>query len=607
MLNYINQGPISTIMDPLQKEFLFDNLIKSVQENVAGDKRIIVQMAPTGSGKSTTLSNHTIFEIFKQFPNFTNIFYIAPAVECIDEVYDIMSSLVGNGMLINGKTVGVYNKSHIKSWIDEGRGPTTQLNIMVISSQLFYQYYEIYPNPDFPVVLPDLIINDEAHRGQGVPHRSTTLEDTGRTDNNFDPKWFNAQERLAVLGSIIMHFTGTPTESQKMLTTLGGVLYKFLPDMPKRKEQNCFTHFVFGDSLAETADYSKKFFFNMCERVKQLQNSITPDTWQKLNGKIYKMMPGMIVGAGRDNATNGLHYFKQHPEYEDLAYLVGGDLFASTSDYKSYAGAKIKRMYDGIRLSMSNTKINVPLVMIVKDSGKVGINIKRLNTAVVLRLPSQDKIHNSYTQFVARSGRLPFFRDHDQFIELMRTIDISNDQKELVIEYYSMMSTSYVIMPNDSHLLKLVEDFYGDSTFSAAEGNDYLRENIFDSKYTSNKVSSYKLSHDKNQLYKMFRKDYCEVCEIDTNGYTGCVNLAYKGFMKQYGKFSKMDVKTYNEFFKKGVLVVDHINGNHFDNRLENLVTECPNIHNSKTIIHEDYLNRYDESGNLLDNKVEML
>jgi hypothetical protein len=510
-------------------------------------------------------------------------------------------------MLINGKTVGVYNKADVKRWIDEGRGPSTQLNVMVISSQLFYDYYEVFPNTKIPVVLPSMIINDEAHRGQGVPDKSTTREDTGVTNNNFDPKWFKAQERLSALGSIIMHFTGTPTESQKMVTTLGSTLYKFLEDMPKRKEQNCFTHFVFADTLTETASYSKKFFFNMCERVKQLQQSITPETWEKLDGKIYNMMPGMIVGAGRDNATNGLHYFKQHPEYEDLAYLTGGDLFASTSDYKSYAGVKIKRMYDGIKLSMSDTKINKPLVMIVKDSGKVGINIKRLNTAVVLRLPSQDKVHNAYTQFVARSGRLPFFRDHDQFIDLMRTIDISTDQKEMVIEYYSIMSTSYVIMPNDSHLLKLVEDFYGDNTFSATEGNNYLRENIFDNDYFNKKTSSYNLAHDQIQLHKMFRKDHCEVCAVDTNGYTKCVNLAYEGFMKQYGKFSKLDVKTYNDFFKNGVLTVDHINGNHFDNQIENLVTECPNVHNSKTIIHEDYLNRYDEFDNLIDNNHEMM
>jgi hypothetical protein len=607
MLSYSTQKTSITVMDPLQKQFLFDNLIQAVSEHIAGDKRIIVQMAPTGSGKSTTLSNHTIFEFFRQFSHFKNIFYIAPAVECIDEVYEIMSSIVGDGMLINGKTVGVYNKEDVKRWIDEDRGPTTQMNIMVISTQLFYDYYEVFPNPNFPVVLPDLIINDEAHRGQGVPHRSTTLEDTGRTDNNFDPKWFNTQERLAALGSIIMHFTGTPTESQKMLTTLGSALYNFLPDMPKRKEQNCFTHFVFADSLHETADYSKKFFFNMCERVRLLQRSITVDTWKQLDGKIYKMMPGMIVGAGRDNATNGLHYFKQLPEYEDLANFVKGDLFASTSDYKSYAGLKIKRMYDGIKLSMTDKKINVPLVMIVKDSGKVGINIKRLNTAVVLRLPSQDKIHNAYTQFVARSGRLPFFRDHDQFIDLMKNINISDEQKELVIEYYSIMSTSYVILPNDSHLLKLVEEFYGDNTFTATEGNDYLREGIFSAKYTSNRISSYKLAHDKNQLYKMFRKDQCEVCAVQSNGYTECVNLAYAGFMKQYGKFSSLDLSSFNDFFKNGVLAVDHINGNHFDNRPENLVTECPNIHNAKTIIHEDYLNSYDEFGNLVDNNYELL
>jgi hypothetical protein len=598
MFDFVPHSYSVTTMDPLQKEFLFDNLIQAVRENTAGDNRIIVQMAPTGSGKSTTLSNHTIFELFRQFTQFKNIFYIAPAVECIDEVYDTMSSIVSTGMLINGKTVGVYNKADVKRWIDEDRGPATQLNVMVISSQLFYEYYEVYPNPKISVVLPDIIINDEAHRGQGVPHSSTTYEDTGSTNNNFDPKWFNAQERLATLGSIIMHFTGTPTESQKMKTTLGGVLYKFLEDMPKRKEQNCFTHFVFADSLDDTAAYSKNFFFNMCERVRNLQNSITSDTWKKLDGKIYKMMPGMIVGAGRDNATNGLQYIKQHPEYENLAYSVNGDLFASTSDYKSYAGDKIKRMYDGIKLSMSDEKINVPLVMLVKDSGKVGINIKRLNTAVVLRLPSQDRIHNAYTQFVARSGRLPFFRDHDVFIDLMRNVDIPDGQKELVVEYYSIMSTSYVIMPNDSHLLKLVQDFYGDSTFTAPEGNDYLLENIFSKSYFNNKISSYKLAHDQNQLHKMFRKDHCEICAVESNGLTKCENLAYDGYAKQYNNFV-LSREIFSTFWKK-TLNVDHINGNHFDNRPENLVTACANVHSVKGMIHQDYNNRYDENQNLI-------
>ena len=80
--------------------------------------------------------------------------------------------------------------------------------------------------------------------------------------------------------------------------------------------------------------------------------------------------------------------------------------------------------------------------------------------------------------------------------------------------------------------------------------------------------------------YKIYRKDYCE--NIDGR----------LGFTCTYTAPNKEQLEVMNnvELTFKGWLQVDHIDGNHKNNKEENLQTLCACCHTIKTAIYKDYL-----------------
>lgn len=73
--------------------------------------------------------------------------------------------------------------------------------------------------------------------------------------------------------------------------------------------------------------------------------------------------------------------------------------------------------------------------------------------------------------------------------------------------------------------------------------------------------------------YKNHRKDYCE----NAKG-------KYKGWLGVPCKVTKMFTR---------FLTVDHLDGNHKNNDLDNLMTLCPTCHAVKTWIFSDHAKRY--------------
>lgn len=578
-------------IEPLQQEFLVDNVIDAIEKVMkAATKKAIVVQAPTGSGKSFTITNYTAILIAQNFKKIKNVFFAAPSQECVDEPLESMMKY--DKTYIGNKLVRVYDSKKLKASLDEdGEELTGDIRYFFMTTQFMYGLYENFDpsNPDdFDLMLPDLIFNDEAHRGLGVPDASTTKEDQGTTNNNWEPKWFDMQTNMMNSGTVVIHLTATPTQSQRMKTLVGADKYVQLPTMPKFKESNAFTMFDYHgnrEDLMETLNAAYKTFAWQVNEVRNQQVLIPQSVWDSMGDTMPKMMPGMILSLGRNNAVNGIPFDKIMSNVEKFVKRIGAVLFVSTSKEKHFDGMPIKRMSDGIKLANSPAYLNKPLVMVVVDSGKMGINIPRLITAVVCKVPAQQKIHNSYTQFVARTCRLPFFRDHELGISFIRKLNESDNVKSLLCSYYSLMSTSFAILPQDTELMKLVEEFYTEDTFGMQEGVEYILKGVFGNKDPKKLVSGLSIAFDNGQLNSLFRKDHCEACK------GVCFEQVVKGYINQYGD----DTSSLGDFIDnwKTTLQVDHIDGNRYNNNPINHATVCPNVHMLKTQRQKDFLNDY--------------
>jgi hypothetical protein len=577
-------------IEPLQQEYLVDNIIDNITKVMkATTKKAIVVQAPTGSGKSFTITNYTATAIAKKFKNIKNVFFAAPSQECVDEPLESMMKY--DNTYIGKKLIKVYDSKQLKYALENDIELPGDVRYFFMTTQFMYGLYQDFDpaNPDdFDLLLPDVIFNDEAHRGLGVPDASTTKEDQGITNNNWEPKWFDMQTGMMDNGTVVIHLTATPTQSQRMKTLVGADKYVQLPTMPKFKESNAFTKFEYHgnrEDLNETLEAAYKTFAWQVNEIRNQQTLIPESAWDSIKGKMPKMMPGIIISLGRNNAVNGIQMRAVMKDIEEYVKRINAVLFVSTSDIKHFDGKKIKRMSEGIKLANSPAYINRPLVMVVVDSGKMGINIPRLITAVVCKVPAQNKIHNSYTQFVARTCRLPFFRDHELAIEHIRKMKVSDDVKSLVCSYYSLMATSFAILPQDTELMKLVEEFYTEDTFEMIDGIDYILKGVFGSKDPKKLISGLRIAFDNGQLNQLFRKDHCEACK------GVCFEQAVKGYIAQYGD----DISKLGDFIEdwKSTLQVDHIDGNRYNNDPSNHATVCPNVHMLKTQRQRDFLNTY--------------
>lgn len=577
-------------IEPLQQEYLVDNIIDAIAKVMkAVTKKAIVVQAPTGSGKSFTITNYTAILIAQNFKKIKNIFFAAPSQECVDEPLESMMKF--DGTYIGNKLVKVYDSQQLKYSLENNIDLPGDIRYFFMTTQYMYGLYENFDpaNPDdYDLMLPDLIFNDEAHRGLGVPDASTTKDDQGITNNNWEPKWFDMQTAMMDSGTVIIHLTATPTQSQRMKTLVGADRYMKLDTMPKFKESNAFTKFEYHgnrEDLHETLEAAYKTFAWQVNEIHNQQLLIPESTWESVSDKMPKMMPGIIISLGRNNAVNGIPIDAVMRDVKEFVKRINAVLFVSTSKEKHFDGQKIKRMSEGIKLANNPAYLNRPLVMVVVDSGKMGINIPRLITAVVCKVPAQQKIHNSYTQFVARTCRLPFFRDHAIGIDFIRSMKVSDEVKSLVCSYYSLLSTSFAILPQDTELMKLVEEFYTEDTFEMVDGIDYILKGVFGPKDPKKLISGLRLAFDRGQLNSLFRKDHCEACK------GACFEQAIKGYINQYND----DTSTLGDFIEnwKNTLQVDHIDGNRYNNDPSNHATVCPNVHMLKTQRQKDFLNMY--------------
>jgi hypothetical protein len=375
-----------------------------------------------------------------------------------------------------------------------------------------------------------------------------------------------------------------------MQTDLGEMNNIYLDPMPRDVLTTPFYDVISYLNNEDTLFKGLDYFNLQCNRVKQLIDNITPDTWEKSKDNFIPMYPALLARIGRRGATNGLDFDLYINDIRQLCKNYGFKLFISTSECKEFNGSSIDDMDAGVQ--RGSIEHNKPIVMVVIDSGYAGLDFVKINNVIIGRDPSST-IHNNYSQTAGRAARMKFnFVNHGIAADTIRNYDISNEQKRLLLGYYIEFSSSIVHVPVDSRLLNGdVKQFIETDTFRKTEGEAFMLKQIF----KEGPIPGLYLSHSttvQDDTYKKFKKNHCEVCKTDKNGYTSCFNKAWSGMQHLTScKISEDEMKMLWPL----CLDVHHIDGNHFNNDPANLVTICPNIHRAVTMKNQDYNNRYPE------------
>jgi superfamily II DNA or RNA helicase len=549
----------------------------------------MVLNAFTGSGKTTVSIKALIPEFIRTFyPQKRVIGFMAPRKEVVKGAYRKACAALDN-TTVNGAKIRVYYQKDLdilQEKLAEGKkaGLDGDVIIIFMTAQYFNSNYNFLSTSG----VLDLMIVDEAHIMFGTINEEDTKADKGQRIKDFVAVTL---DKLATMtDTAVLFLTATPTNSQQMNTFLGVANNVYMDPMPRDVLTTPFYDIIPYLDNEDTLFKGLEYFNMQCQRIGELMDKIDTATWEEAEENFIPMYPALMARIGRRGAVNGLDFDLYIKQIRKTCKTYGFKLFISTSEGKEFDGDVIADMDEGIvRGTRENDK---PIVMVVIDSGYAGVDFVKINNVIIGRDPSST-IHNNYSQTAGRAARMKFgFVNHALAADAIRNYTVSDEQKRLLAEYYIEHSSSIVHVPVDSKLLNGdVKQFIETDTFRKPEGEAFILKNVF----KGGPIPGLHLSTSttlQDDVYKQYKKDYCETCEKGEDGYTSCFHAAWKGFESLMKcPITEGEMK----MLWPMCLHIHHLDGDHFNNKPENLITICPNVHSLVTMKNQDYNNRYPE------------
>jgi hypothetical protein len=626
---FVPMGPLSQ----KQKEFLFDNVIDAVKQNVKSKySHIITVSADTGDGKTFTLINYILPELIRN--GFVNHIYMAPDAGLVKQTRDMAHDIMSM-QLIAGKPVNIIDEDLGKKYIKGKLNlPKNCINVFFITKKMFLENKKTFISGHLSnkTLGAWSVFDDEAHSQTGVPSVRDTKPSTGINNKKAKLSTFRALNAFRKEGNNIIGTSATLTNSQKGKTTDGKKVFLRLPQMTKDPLTCTFADFTTVsaiDYITEKYGYwnfSKMLssglalFAKHCKEIDQLHDGITDATWNVLDttpsSKFAHVRPDIIIKVGRANATNGIRY-------EDCIDLI--TKFVNDNNFiladlvkMTFGGQKIKDMGEMIK-TINTVGLDKNVVVVTKDKASVGINVPTLTHAIIARTPAQKLIHNNWSQFLGRVTRMPFFRSHQEAKDFIFSLDIHYDQKALLATYYALMNWSHSIVPQESELLasrvnaddeddddidETVMDYRLKNTMNLEAGKQFLFDGLQESCTGKNSIG-YTITRLTPEMSNFIKGTFCGNCKRDANGLPVCLPNVYETFCKTYGHV------TLEEFLSqtnKSASVREHKDNDHFNNNPVNIAYVCATLSAFKTDIYKDWNQSYTKvNGKMIPSKLNKI
>jgi hypothetical protein len=617
-------------MRTLQKIYLHDNIFKSIDESFANnDNRLTVVPAGTNAGKSTVITKITIPTIIQRYPHVSCIVFTSPDSGCVDGPFAKFHA-EWNGKFVlcddgSVKMIRARRKDEIKaSWKCNEFTPYNIVDVWFVTTQWLGSIWGDYKDSELDeksIGAPDFVLADEIQFGLGTINAETIFEDLGRENKNFDPKWLPTLYGMAQAGSHVIGYTGTPTKSQLGKTTLGPTVFKTLSAMPENKNTSVFADIMpirteiesstYRSTLLNTYDLSKLVYELKIEKCEKLMNAIESDTWQQaMTIGIVPMLPGAFFKFGRKDASKSIPLYTSRGRKNDLAQFgkdMKADMGFVTTDEKTYTKNGHRTKYLSSALDVicgANDPKNMldPLLLGVIMQGNMGWDIPRIKQISFLGYPSAKNVFLMQMQTMSRAKRLLCgVYDHTDKAREIAELNISNEQKIALAKFVVCLNTVDIVIPRHDMLLQNAYSEFRENMHTPQEGLD-LYLNIIASHVPVEKKNNvtkphFHMGYNPGSQNQMNKKDYCEHCTdlglLNDKGETWCKVLG-RVQANDLAK-RKLSDDDFNHYWK-GQLKLDHLNGVRTDNRPENLYTRCGISDGLKTLIAEDYLNKYDST-----------
>lgn len=582
-----NKDPVYETMALLrdyQKEFISDPILNEIRKPSSDMMNVV--SAGTGSGKTHTIVHNIIPTIFKE--DLADIvIFTCPNDASLEDIESLVSAWLpesGNPddlALVYMKDAFGNSSVNMRTF----SGPT----IVVAHPTAISQNAALFKRLGKKYRIVG--ISDEAHIGlqsRGAEEYMIAYGYPSYVTSEDDGAWLNTILEMGANTWFLI--TATPRNTIKNSSWM-----KLLSVCPKEKTLE-FHSLNRGVNFYPVAEYSELIEELVAEQEAEYQEM--KDIHAKYGLEIAKAIIG-IQGMAKGSFASSHEIYDSFParDYRGKVAIV----VSKRKEIKGLSRNQINRQYGSggsqpkaaeLFDGLSDKTKDVYIVIATKHLDNA-VNIPSMNLLIStnIRAASNDlSVTASVEQFMGRANRFPKVKGISNMREAVAAkLKAIKDgvPKEIAERWFEVTFGYTIFLPDTPQNRAGAEAFCKNQTLSADDWKDYLNTLESDILINGSSENVLNVTDDKEQSarnwggikspwaqpgdlsYKNEKGCLCERCPRDENGVPQCAATFHAlGYTEE-------------EYFES--LDVNHKNGDHTDNRPENLETLCANMHRAIT------------------------
>jgi hypothetical protein len=559
------------------------------------EPKIHVLHSFTGSGKTTVLTNHLLYEMKKYF---SGVLISAPSKDLVTKLGESINTNDFQLIELNSKT--------LRHYFD--RDSYRKFPVFIVTQQFFagaknLSYFETLAQTMYEIDSTKMglgVFVDECHRGAGNSSVDMIELNYGYSNSIWTGAIFNVLNSLiATECAVVFGYSATPTNEQQMDDS---DYFKLLAVYDRVKEKSPFVDFYTlpvgkSDLRILTSVKARMFTRNaLGDILKRFRER------SELRYEMDLPQPKIIIKIPqRHPLSNELPINLIRKELAILARDIKWDdlIICSYTGEESFINDDYYDKNDFVK-KVNEIRDN-PMAILVVNGLNFGTDIPEISEVVSFIVPNQKKpdgiIRDEYVtmgieQLYGRAMRTNVIDIPNAIKQLGNMKDeVPDTQAKQVIDMMAEYLTANIYSA-DSEIHEQVSEKISGETFNSKKGKEWLKS-LYNEHITQHELPQIgkgrerlKKVFDQTSALKQYKQKYCQ--------YHGeaCFELSYISYAKNEKNSLSKDDYLNSELWDTQ-LQVDHKDGNRNNNDSSNFETLCANAHAEKTIRQGDCYNNY--------------